>query len=147
MHTKVRLWTFVPNKNSKRVMNTTLWGFQGLLAAFMFLPRLMKLTNSNDQLIKKGNGRMDWAEDISAANMKIIGVLEVLAAIGLVVSMSVGLIPILTPFAAIGVILTMMGAILLHLKRGDEPKAWGINIMILLMAAFVAYGRFVLLPV
>lgn len=127
-------------------MNIVLWALQGILAIMMLMPGFMKLTNNNAQLIKKGNGRMDWAEDISPTNMKIIGVLEVLAAIGLILPMSIGIYPFLTPWAAIGVILTMIGALSLHLKRGDGAKALNVNIFILLIAVFVAYGRFFLIP-
>jgi len=125
-------------------MNTALWVVQVVLAIFMFMPGSLKLMNSIDELIAKGKGRMDWAEDISATNMKIIGLLEVLAAIGLILPMAIGFYPILTPLAAVGVILTMIGAISLHLKRGDEPKSWMINVVIIVLAAFVAYGRYFL---
>ena len=125
-------------------MNTALWVVQVVLAIFMFMPGSLKLMNSIDELIAKGKGRMDWAEDISASNMKIIGLLEVLAAIGLILPMAIGFYPILTPLAAVGVILTMIGAISLHLKRGDEPKSWMINVVIIVLAAFVAYGRYFL---
>jgi len=54
-------------------MNTLLWILQGLLAFMMLAPGAMKLTNSNPELIKKGNGRMDWAEDVSPTAMKFIG--------------------------------------------------------------------------
>ncbi len=127
-------------------MNMILWILQGILALMMLMPGFMKLTNNNAQLIKKGNGRMDWAEDVSSTNMKIIGILEVLAAFGLILPMSIGLYPFLTPWAAVGVILTMLGALSLHLKRGDGAQAISVNIVILLIAAFVAYGRFVLIP-
>jgi len=128
-------------------MNTLLWILQGLLAFMMLAPGAMKLTNSNPELIKKGNGRMDWAEDVSPTAMKFIGLVEVLAAFGLILPQLLNIQPILTPIAAIGVILTMLGALALHIKRGDEPKSLGINMMILLIAAFVAYGRLELLTV
>lgn len=128
-------------------MNIALWISQGILAVFMLMPGFLKLTNTNAQLIEKGKCRMDWAENVSPRSMKIIGVLEVLAGVGLILPLAIGVFPILTPLAAVGVILTMIGAISLHLKRGDAPKSWGINILILMLAAFVAYGRFILLPV
>lgn len=127
-------------------MNIVLWVLQIFLALMMLMPGFMKLTNNNAQLIKKGNGHMDWAEDISPTNMKIIGILEILAALGLIVPMAIDLYPFLTPWAAIGVILTMIGAIFLHLKRGDGAKAWSVNIFLLIIAAIVAYGRIVLFP-
>tara|TARA_R110000868_G_scaffold279773_2_gene539829 strand:- start:452 stop:829 length:378 start_codon:yes stop_codon:yes gene_type:complete len=125
-------------------MNTALWIVQVVLAIFMLMPGSLKLMNSIEELIAKGKGRMDWAEDVSATNMKIIGLLEVLAAIGLILPMALGFYLILTPLAAVGVILTMIGAISLHLKRGDEPKSWMINVVIIVLAAFVAYGRYFL---
>ena len=127
-------------------MNTTLWILQGVLAAMMLLPGFMKLSNSNQELIKKGNGRMDWAVDVTPTNMKLIGMVEVLAAFGLILPILLGIFPILTPIAAIGVIFTMLGALSLHIKRGDNPSTFVPNIVILLIAAFVAYGRFILIP-
>lgn len=127
-------------------MDILLWILQGVLALMMLFPGLMKLTNSNAELIKKGNGRMNWAEDVSPTAMKLIGLVEVLAAFGLILPQLLDVQPILTPIAAIGVMLTMLGALGLHLKRADEPKSYAINIMILLIAAFVAYGRLELLP-
>ena len=85
---------------------------------------------------------MDWAEDVSTTNMKLIGLVEVLAAFGLILPVLLDILPILTPIAAIGVVLTMFGAIALHIKRSDEPKAIIINFAIQLIALFVAYGRF-----
>jgi len=123
-------------------MNTLLWILQGILTIVMLFPGLMKLTNSNAELIKKGNGNMDWAEDVSTTNMKLIGLVEVLAAFGLILPVLLDILPILTPIAAIGVVLTMFGAIALHIKRSDEPKAIIINFAIQLIALFVAYGRF-----
>jgi len=127
-------------------MNILLWILQGVLAMMMFMPGIMKLMNNNEQLIKKGNGSMDWVEDLSGSSVKIIGLLEVLAAIGLILPHLLGILPILTPIAAIGVVLTMLGALALHFKRKDELKALVVNFVILFIAAFVAYGRFVLVP-
>jgi uncharacterized membrane protein YphA (DoxX/SURF4 family) len=127
-------------------MNILLWVLQGFVALMMLLPGFMKLSNNNQQLIQKGNGRMNWAEDISSLNMKLIGVVEVLAALGLTLPMLLGILPILTPIAAIGVIFTMLGALSLHIKRKDEPKSLVINFVILITAAYVAYGRLVLIP-
>ena len=127
-------------------MNILLWSLQGLLAVMTLMPGIMKLTNSNEELKKKGSGLMDWADDVSSINMKLIGFLEVLAGFGLILPQLLDILPWLTPLAALGVILTMLGAISLHLKRNDGAKTISINVVILLVAAFVAYGRFVLIP-
>jgi hypothetical protein len=66
--------------------------------------------------------------------------LEVLGAIGLIVPLLTGILPWLTPLAAIGLVLTMLGAMATHLRRG-ENQMLAVN-LVLLLAAFVAYGRF-----
>ena len=51
----------------------------------------------------------------------------------------------LTPLAAVGLILTMVGAMATHASAGEYPAIGG-NLVLLALAAFVAYGRFVLVP-
>jgi hypothetical protein len=126
-------------------MNTLLWIVQGLLAFMMLMPGALKLTNDNAQLKAKGNGRMDWADDVSGSNMKLIGLVEVAAAFGLILPMLLNILPMLTPLAAVGVIMTMLGAIALHVKRKDGAKAIIPNIIIITLAIVVLYGRFALL--
>lgn len=126
-------------------MNIVLWILQGLLAAMFLMAGVMKATSSKEKLLEQGE-RMAWVEDISANNIKLIGVLELLAGIGLILPMLTGILPWLTPVAAIGLILTMVGAALLHVRRGDGAQSIIMNAVILLVAAFVAYGRFVLIP-
>jgi len=127
-------------------MNTLLWILQGLLAAIMLMAGFMKLSNPNHELKKKGKGSMDWTDDISGSNTKLIGVVEVLAAFGLILPHLLGIQPWLTPVAAVGVALTMIGALVLHLRRGDSAQALMTNIIILAIAAFISYGRFIIIP-
>jgi hypothetical protein len=42
--------------------------------------------------------------------------------------------------------IAMMGSMILHMRRGDGVKSISVNIMLLLLAAFVAYGRYALVP-
>jgi len=128
------------------IMNTVIWILQGIIAMMMAMAALMKLTNSKDELKKNGKGGMDWVDDVSGSNVKMIGILEVLAAFGLVLPQLLGILPWLTPLAAVGIVFTMIGALTLHLRRGDGAQALMTNIFILSMAAFVAYGRFVIVP-
>ena len=127
-------------------MNTVIWILQGILAVMFLMAGIMKATQSKDELTIKGNGRMDWVEDLSIGNIRLIGVLEVLAAVGLILPQWTGILPWLTPLAATGLVLTMIGSVILHMRRGDGAKSVSVNIMLLLVAAFVVYGRFVLLP-
>ena len=56
-----------------------------------------------------------------------------------------GVLPWLTPLAALGLVLTMIGAALTHLRR-SEYSVITVPMVLLILAAFVAYGRFFVLP-
>lgn len=127
-------------------MNIVLWVLQGLLAVLFLMAGVMKLSQSKDGIKEKGGERMAWVDSVPASAIKLIGLLEVLAAIGLVLPMLTGILPWLTPLAAAGLALTMVGAIVLHISRGDGAPAILMNVVLLLVAAFVAYGRFVMVP-
>jgi uncharacterized membrane protein YphA (DoxX/SURF4 family) len=73
--------------------------------------------------------------------VKAIGVLEILAAIGLVLPAVLGIVPVLVPVAALGLVLMMVGAIVVHARR-KENEALPVNIVLLLLALFVVWGRF-----
>lgn len=124
-------------------MNIVLWILQGLLAFIFLMAGMMKVSQSKDGLKEKGGGRMDWVDDLSDGNIKLIGIVEVLGALGLILPQLTGILPWLTPLAAVGLTLTMVGATLLHIRRSEPAVP---TILLLLFAAFVAYGRFILIP-
>ncbi len=125
-------------------MDIALWVVQVLLAIAFGLSGFMKVVQPKAKLAE--NERMAWVNDFSPTVIKIIGGLEVLAAIGLILPMLTNILPVLTPLAAVGLVLTMIGAMVTHLRRGENP-ALVINLVLLLLAAFVVYGRFIALPV
>lgn len=127
-------------------MNIVLWILQGLLAVMFLLAGLMKATKAKDEIKKTGGERMAWVDSVSDSNLKLIGILEVLIGFGLVLPQLTGILPWLTSLAAVGFVCTMIGALLLHLQRKDGVQSLVTNIVLLLLAAFVAYGRFVLIP-
>ena len=143
-----RLYQVKPIKwNKKKTkMNLALWILQGLLAVAFLMAGLMKASKSKEALKEQGGERMAWVDDVSDSNLRLIGILEVLAGIGLILPQLTGILPWLTPLAAVGLVLTMIGAITLHVRRGDGAQAIVPTVILLLMAAFVAYGRFVLVP-
>lgn len=120
-------------------MNTAVWIVQGLLAVAMLGAGAMKLTKSKDEL--KASGNMDWTEDFPEGQIKGIGALEVIAALGLVLPAALDIAPDLVGIAAVGVVMLMLGAAATHLRRG-EGKAVPINVVLLALAAFVAVMRF-----
>ena len=64
-----------------------------------------------------------------------------LGAIGLILPQATGIAPILTPIAALGLVAVQVGAITVHVRR-KETKVLPVNIVLLLLALFVAIGRF-----
>jgi uncharacterized membrane protein YphA (DoxX/SURF4 family) len=122
-------------------LNTILWIIQILLAILFTLFGLMLLTTPHEKILEK----VTWAKNFSPRTTKLIGLVELLGAIGLIVPMATGILPWLTPLAAIGLVLNMIGAIVTHLRYREYPNVI-FPIILLLLAAFVAYGRLVLVP-
>jgi len=99
----------------------------------------MKLARSRDQLVAAGMG---YAQHFPPGVIKLIGALEVLAAIGLILPALTGIAPILVPLAATGVGIIMVGAVITHIRL-REPLGKSVPaIVLLLLALFVAWGRF-----
>ena len=119
-------------------MNTTLWIVQGILAMMFLMVGMMKIMQPKEKMAEK----MPWVEDFTQSQIRNIGIVEVMGALGLILPMATGILPILTPLAALGLALTMMGAFKTHLRRKDIVPMGVMNIMLFMMAAFVAYGRF-----
>ncbi|MDX1349346.1 MAG: DoxX family protein [Putridiphycobacter sp.] len=123
-------------------MNILLWISQGLLAAMFLMAGLMKLSKPKIELSEKlGN----WVDSYSLNTIKLIGLLEFLAAVGLILPLAINIFPILTPIAAIGLAVVMIGAMNLHYKRGEKDKI-GMNLILFLLSVFVVFGRFYLVP-
>jgi VIT1/CCC1 family predicted Fe2+/Mn2+ transporter len=61
--------------------------------------------------------------------------------VGLILPATLDIAPELVPIAAVGLILPMVGAIITHLRR-REPKVVVLNLVLLALATFVAWGRF-----
>ena len=97
---------------------TITWVLQGLLAVAFVGAGSMKLLKTREELIAQG-AKMAWTEDFSAGTLRAIGAVEVLGAIGLMLPALTGILPILTPMAAAGLALTMIGAAATHIRRGE----------------------------
>jgi hypothetical protein len=84
---------------------------------------------------------LPWVEDFSPGTVRLIGALELLAALGLILPLLTGMLPGLTAWAAVGLVAIMIGAAVTHARR-KEPRAIAFNLALLALAAFVAVGRF-----
>ena len=119
-------------------MNIALWIISGLLAAAFLAGGAVKLTQPRERLAASGFG---FVEDLSAGAVKAIGAVELLAGLGLVLPAAFDIAPVLVPLAALGLVLLMVGAMITHLRR-HEASAVVVNLAILALAVFVAWGRF-----
>ncbi|MBZ0285631.1 MAG: DoxX family protein [Anaerolineae bacterium] len=122
-------------------MNTGIWIAQILLALTFGMSGIMKATQPKEKLATN----MGWVNDFSQNIVRGIGTLELLAAIGLILPALTNIFPVLTPLAAVGLVLVMIGAILTHIRRKEYPLV-AVNLVLLAIAAFIAYGRFVAVP-
>jgi DoxX-like family len=120
-------------------MTYALWIVQGLLALLFLFAGGMKLVLPLEELT--GTGPVP----LPGLFVRFIGVAEVLGAIGLILPGLLGIWPGLTPLAAAGLVIIMIGATGLTLAGGDVVMAL-IPLVVGLLAAFVAYGRWRLAP-
>jgi uncharacterized membrane protein YphA (DoxX/SURF4 family) len=118
-------------------MNTALWVIQIVLALMFGMAGVMKLSQPRASL----QARLPWVEDFSDGTVKLIGAVELLAAIGLVLPAATGILPWLTPLAAAGLALVMVLAAITHVRR-KEWQAVVLNAVLFALAAFVAWQRF-----
>jgi hypothetical protein len=120
-------------------VNVVLWIAAGLLAVLYLFAGGMKLATPREKLLENPN--MGWVADFSEAAVKGIGAVEILGALGLILPRALDIAPVLTPLAATGLALVQVGAIVVHARR-KETKALPMNVVLLVLAAFVAVGRF-----
>lgn len=120
-------------------MNLTLWIAAVLLAAIALAAGLTKLFVPQARLAAaKGGG---WTADVSVGFLRTLGVLEILAAAGLILPAVTGVAPILVPVTAVCWVLLMIGAMMTHGRRGESALVL-LNLAYLALAAFIAWGRF-----
>ena len=119
-------------------MDVVLWIVAGVLAVAFLASGLMKLAQPRQKIIESGMG---WAGDFSDGTVKAIGALEVLGALGLILPAVFDVATVLVPIAAVGLALVMAGAAVVHLRR-KENQMVVVNVVLLLLAVFVAWGRF-----
>jgi hypothetical protein len=120
-------------------VNIARWIAAGFQAALYVFAGGMKLATPREKLLENPN--MGWTADFSAAAVKGIGAVEILGAIGLILPQALDIAPVLTPLAATGLAVIQVGAIIVHGRR-KETKALPMNVVLLVLAAFVAVGRF-----
>ena len=122
-------------------MDTILWTLQGVLALVFLGSGIAKSTMSRERLIATGQ------TGIALFPMPVVRVTaasELLAAAGLLLPWATGVAPWLTPTAAAGLCVVMVGAAWSH-SRLREPQAVAANGLFFAAALAIAIGRLAML--
>jgi len=120
-------------------MNIALWIVQGLLAALFLFAGGMKLVMPIEEMLKQ------MPIPLPGWFLQVTGIFEMLGSIGVILPWLLRIRPGLTPLAAAGLVIVMIGATAYNLAAGDVATAL-ITLVIGLLCAFVAYGRWRLTP-
>jgi uncharacterized membrane protein YphA (DoxX/SURF4 family) len=118
-------------------MNRALWIAQWLLAAIFLFAGTAKLVSPLQPMADQSG--------VPAGLLLFVSVMEILGAAGLILPGLLHTATKLTPAAALGLILIMIGATTLTLRTGPASLAL-LPFVTGFAAAFVAYGRWRLLP-
>ena len=121
-------------------MHVTLWILQGVLAV------VFAIAGVTHFLPPEGLPEsMRGMAEMPAGARYFIGTVEILAVLGLILPGLTGIQTRLTPLASAGLILVMVGAMVWHAQREEFPNIV-LNVILVVIAAFVAYGRWRLRP-
>jgi hypothetical protein len=120
------------------LLNAALWGVQWFLALFFLAASIPKLT-------RRGLEQWTGFNELPREEVVFIGVMEILGAAGLVLPMATGVMPWLTPLAAIGLAINVLMAAGFHV-RADERLQATETVLWAVIAGLVAVGRWSLVP-
>ena len=124
-------------QNSSKALNISLWAAQIFLALVFFITGAGKLILPMEKLYEL----IPWTKDVSSLPIRLIGFSEIIGGIGLILPSMLRIKPQLTSWAAIGVAFVMLFATIFNISMG-ETSVIGINILLFMLAIFVAWGRF-----
>jgi uncharacterized membrane protein YphA (DoxX/SURF4 family) len=119
-------------------MTVFLWILQAILAVVFTGSGVAKTTMSRERLIATGQ---TGVAVFPMPVVRLTAVSEIAAAAGLVLPWATGIARVLTPLAALGLCVVMLGAMASH-ARLREPRNVALTAVLLAMALTVALGRF-----
>lgn len=121
--------------------NTVLWVLQWLFGIYFIAIGVMHF------IVPDGlPAMMEWMYELDDTLHVVVGIAEILGGIGLIVPSITRIQPQLTVYAAAGLVLVMVGAIVYHAGRGEGPSI-ATNVIISALLGFVAYGRWKIAPI
>lgn len=128
--------------NNNKALHIGLWVAQGLLGAMFIMAGAMKAIQPVDALVES----LPWVTSVPEGLVRFIGISELLGGIGLLLPAILRIKPSLTVWAALGLAIVMVLAAAFHGSRG-EFSAIGMNILLISIAVFIAWGRSKKVPI
>jgi uncharacterized membrane protein YphA (DoxX/SURF4 family) len=122
-------------------MNTVLWVAQIVVGLAFIMAGTMKAFRA-EQATQRG---MKWVGEVPRGLVAFIGISELLGGLGLILPAATGVLSWLTPLAGACLAVVMLLAAAFHASR-KEYNGIPINLVLLILSAFVAYGRFIVIP-
>lgn len=112
-----------------------LWIAQSILAILLLSGAAMKFMP-----VEKISVMMPWTGQVPVFLLRILGVVDLLGAMGLLLPGLLHIKPVLLIWASAGISILMLSAIVFHISRG-EANVIGFNSICLVMAIFITMGR------
>lgn len=129
-------------KTAKKIIHILLWIAQGILACMFLYAGYVK----NFQSVEQMSEMMTWAPEVPLFFIRLLGIFELLGAIGLIFPSLLRIKPKLTIWAATACTFLMLFAIIFHLSRGEVSEI-GLNIGLGLIGIFIIWGRLTKVPI
>ena len=116
-----------------QILLAVLFGYAGVIKSLLPIPDLAAM--------------LLWPGDLPFWFVRFIGVVEFAGALGMILPAATGILPGLTPLAALGFVVIQCLAIPFHAFRGELAIALPINLVLLLLSLFVLWGRWKKAPI
>lgn len=117
-------------------MNIALWVSQVLLLGMFGMTGMMKTF-----MTAKAKESLPWAKERSDGLLRLVGISELLGALGMFLPLLTGILPWLTALAAVGfAIIQVLAIFTVHVPR-KEYNVLPMNVVLLALSLFVAWGR------
>lgn len=114
---------------------------QIILALLMLYHAVPKLIFSKEKLKSRGGKEIEYVDDLSQINLIVIGIIEFLTSLGLIIPELLNDCTWIIILSSSTIIVAMLLAVVLHLKRDDGAKAIFINFLYIFMSFIVLLGN------
>lgn len=121
---------------SDRLLHFSMWAAQALLASFFAAMACLKLLLQPARLVEV----MAWSASVPLGLVRALGVCELLAAIAIAAPAVTRAPQRVVGWSATFFAALMASAAIVHIARG-EPRMVVVNVLVLALATFVAWGR------